>query len=335
MTGRGCCVVPLDSLAKAGGEAEGETGGKAVGEAVAGAKLARLARLAHPAGGGVRVPRGFAVTAEALRRHLAESGLGDVLSARLAAVPDPSDRRALAEAAAGLRSLVQRTPVTRSLRARIADALALLGDGPVAVRSSAVSEDGSEHSFAGMYDSFLNVRGTDDVVAAVQGCWASLFTDRCLAYRMHAGLGAGVPVMGVGVMEMVPARVSGVAFSMHPVSGRRDRMVVEAAPGAGGAVAGGPVPDRVEVDRTGGRVVRHEYGVGGPLLSGEDRCRVAATVDRVEELLGHPVDVEWALDSRHRVWVLQARPVTGITGIGSVAESDDIDWDPVTLLCDL
>ncbi|MFF4546546.1 PEP/pyruvate-binding domain-containing protein [Streptomyces sp. NPDC001406] len=318
LTAECCSVVSLGCLAGPDGAA------------VAGVKLARLARLART---GVRVPGGFAVTAEAFRRHLADSGLDAVLPARLAAVPDPRDHAALAEAAAGLRLLLRETPVAEALRAEIARAFSLHCNGPVAVRSSAVAEDGSDHSFAGMFESFLGVRDPEGVVAAVQGCWASLFTHRALAYRMHAGLPVDALAMGVGVMNMVPARVSGVAFSMHPVTGRRDRTVVEAAPGVGGAVAGGPVPQRVEIARAGGRVLRRDPGTptgAGPLLSDRDLTRVVDTVYRVEDVLGHPVDVEWAVDPEGRVWLLQARPVTG-----AAPEDDDTDWDPTAFLGDL
>ncbi|MFD1659072.1 PEP/pyruvate-binding domain-containing protein [Streptomyces caeni] len=324
MSAESRCVVPLDRLAGPDGAA------------VAGAKLARLALLARA---GLRVPDGFAVTADAFHRHRAASGLAAVLPEHLGAVPDPLDHTALADASAGLRRLLRETPVARPLRAGIVRALsslALRRGGPVAVRSSAVAEDGTDHSFAGMFESFLGVRGSDAVVAAVQGCWASLFTHRSLAYRMHAGLPVDALAMGVGVMEMVPARVSGVAFSMHPVTGRRDRAVVEAAPGVGGAVAGGPAPERAEVARTDGRVLRHDPAAPGiparrgPLLSGQDLTRVAETVYRAEEVLGHPVDIEWAIDPEGRVWLLQARPVTG-----TAPRNDDTRWDPAAFLCDL
>ncbi|NBM16131.1 PEP/pyruvate-binding domain-containing protein [Streptomyces sp. GC420] len=309
-------VVPTGDLAGPGGAA------------VAGVKLARLARLGQA---GLRVPGGFAVTVHAFRRHLADSGLAGVLPARLAALPDPLDHAALAAASAGLGLPVRDTPVAGPLRAEITRACARYCRGTVAVRSSAVAEDGADHSFAGMFDSFLGVRTSDEVVAAVQGCWASLFTHRCLAYRMHAGLPVDALAMGVGVMELVPARVSGVAFSMHPVTGRRDRTVVEAAPGVGGAVTGGPEPERLEIARPGVRVLRRAYGsTGRPLLSDAELTRVVEAVHRAEDVLGHPVDVEWALDPEGGVWLLQARPVTGIA-----PEGDDRAWDPAAFLSDL
>ncbi|WP_324788432.1 PEP/pyruvate-binding domain-containing protein [Streptomyces sp. H51] len=296
------------------------------GAAVTGVKLARLARLAEA---GLRVPGGFAVTVHAFRRHLADSGLAGVLPAHLAALPGPLDHAALAAASAALRRLVRDTPVAGPLRAEIGRAHARHCHGPVAVRSSAVAEDGADHSFAGMFDSFLGVRSPDEVVTAVQGCWASLFTHRSLAYRMHAGLPVDALAMGVGVMEMVPARVSGVAFSMHPVTGRRDRTVVEAAPGVGGAVDAGPEPERLEVARPGVRVLRREYGgAGRPLLSDQDLRHVVEAVQRAEDVLGHPVDVEWALDPQGRVWLLQARPVTGAAPDGG----EDAVWDPAAYL---
>jgi pyruvate,water dikinase len=130
--------------------------------------------------------------------------------------------------------------------------------------------------------------------------------------------------MAVGVMELVPGRASGVAFSMHPVTGARDRIVLESAPGLAGAVVTGRLdPERLEIDKGDGRVLRRHpggYGAAEPVLAAREIDRVVDAVRRAEDLLGHPVDLEWAVDAQARVWVLQARPVTA-------AESGSADRD--------
>ncbi len=307
---------------------------------VAGAKLARLALLGRA---GLRVPAGFAVTAGAFARHLEHTGLAALVPALLATATDPRDHTARAAASAELRRLVRATGPGAELRDRVLAGYAELGAGrgtarpPVAVRSSAVAEDGADHSFAGAFESFLDVRGPEALLEAVRDCWASLFTHRALAYRAHAGLPHDALGMAVGVMEMVPARASGVAFSLHPVTGSRDRVVIESAPGPGGAVAGdGTTPERTEVGKSDGRVLRHSGPGHRPLLSAAETGGVVEAVCRAEEVLGHPVDLEWAVDGNGGTWVLQARPVTGTAAVAEPpAGGDDTGWDPTLFLLGL
>jgi pyruvate,water dikinase len=192
--------------------------------AAVGAKMARLAELARA---GVDVPRWFAVTVDAYRRQCTEAG------------PDEQ--------------------VIPPVRAAIVDAYRKLSAGGarrVAVRSSATGEDSADASFAGMFHTVLGVSGTERVVAAVQECWRSLDSPHACAYRGHRQLS-----MAVGVAELVDARAAGVAFSAHPVTGRRDRLVIEATWGWGEALAKGLVtPDHAEVGRDDRRVLRYDVG---------------------------------------------------------------------------
>jgi len=217
-----------------------------------------------------------------------------------------------------------------ALRDRIAGGIATWD--VVAVRSSMVGEDSAEHSFAGQLESFLFLRTLDEVVAAVQGCRRSAHADRVTAYRARVGL-HGPPRMGVIVQRMVEGEVSGVTFTAHPVTGRRDHTLVTAAWGLGeGVVSGTCNADDYVVDRAGAevdhtvadkdlRIVRREGGTKEEAveeakrairaLSPEDAARIASEAVRIADALGAPQDVEWTL-SEGTLHVLQTRPITAL-----------------------
>jgi pyruvate,water dikinase len=197
-------------------------------------------------------------------------------------------------------------PVPAAIRAELADALEALGGGPVAVRSSGVAEDLADRSFAGQYESVLNVRGVDELVDAVRRCWASASAERVAAYRggpvetVRAGL-------GVLVQVMVPAESAGVAFSVNPVTGA-DEVVLSAVRGLGDRLLAGECTGDEWVVR-GGRAERtagEEHA-----LTGDQARQIAELTSRVARYFGTPQDVEWAVvDGEIRL--LQARPVTGL-----------------------
>jgi pyruvate,water dikinase len=227
---------------------------------------------------------------------------------------------------------------------------------PTAVRSSATGEDSAEASFAGQFDTYLGMSGSHRVVEAVQRCWASLFTARGIGYRLTHGLSHCDSPMAVGVLELVNARASGVAFSIHPVTGKRDRMVIEGSWGWGEAVVQGLVtPDHVEVGKSDRRVLHYDvahkavvsafdYEQGRvvecemprrlrdePILDSEQIAAIVDAVLCIEEHYGHPVDVEWVLD-RHRragepICVVQTRPETVHRATPKPAAAPT--WDPV------
>ena len=216
------------------------------------------------------------------------------------------------------------------------------GDGepdvPVAVRSSATAEDLPTASFAGQQDTYLNVVGVEALLDAVRRCWASLWTDRAVAYRADLGIDDAEVRLAVVVQRMVAAQVAGVLFTADPVSGRRTRAVLDASPGLGEAVVSGMVnPDHLGVED--GRVVDRRLGdkavavralPGGgtervelraqrtTAADGPDACitdaqAVALTAlgRRVEAHFGVPQDIEWALDAG-TIWLTQARPITSL-----------------------
>lgn len=318
----------------------------------------KLGRLAELAAAGFDTPRGFAVTAAACAVHELDSGLADALRDRLGAVSDSDDPAEVAAAAVDLQSRYLSCPIEPALAEEVVAAYGRLGDvlgildPPVAVRSSALGEDAREASFAGVFDTHLGIRTGADVVDAVRACWASRFSARALAYQLRRSWSAPqwMP-MAVGVLELIEAQASGVAFSVHPTTGARDRLVIEGTFGWGEAVVQGLVtPDRVEVDATDGRVLRYvvsDKAVISALRAGSrevvaqpmpadlrlaralDPARVAdvaRVVMGIDRHYGHPVDVEWvidAADATRPVVVVQARPVT------STAADSPIEWDPV------
>jgi pyruvate, water dikinase len=324
---------------------------------VAGSKIGRLAELRRC---GVKVPDGFAITTAAYERFCHDTGLDDLVGKRVAAVRDPGDQNALEAAEADIRAAFTSVKMPSPLAAAIDDAYEELCyrcldlNVPTAVRSSATAEDSAEASFAGQFDTYLGMSGADRVIDAVQRCWASLFTARGIGYRLAHGLSHADSPMAVGVLELVNARASGVAFSIHPVSGKRDRMVIEGSWGWGEAVVQGLVtPDHIEVGKTDrrilafdvaqkevvsafdyeqGRVVEHEMPKRlreEPILDDEQIGAVVDAVLCIERHYGHPVDVEWVLD-RHRrsgepICVVQTRPETVHGGSAAKAPA----WDPV------
>lgn len=183
--------------------------------------------------------------------------------------------------------------------------------GLVAVRSSACAEDSEAASYAGQQETYLNTDGLAEVLANVVRCWLSFFTERAVFYRREKGSLDDV-AMAVIVQEMVDSDRSGVLFTVDPVHGRRDRMVVEAARGLGDAVVSGEVtPDNYTLGRDG--VVKKSKVVGAErVLSDADCAALAGLGRRLADLHGGPQDIEWAFDADGRLFLLQSRPVTTI-----------------------
>ncbi|WP_433380764.1 PEP/pyruvate-binding domain-containing protein [Actinoplanes sp. CA-142083] len=188
-------------------------------------------------------------------------------------------------------------------QAEILAAYEAMGAGPVAVRSSATAEDLPDASFAGQHDTVLDVTGGAELFAAIEKCWASLHSERAIAYRKARDIDPAIVRMAVVVQRMVDAAVAGVLFTANPVTGRRTEMVVDAAPGLGTAVVDGSAPvDHYELDDS-------EPSQRG-CLSPDQLAELRATGERLQRELGAPQDVEWAIDHDGRLWLLQSRPIT-------------------------
>jgi pyruvate, water dikinase len=283
----------------------------------AGGKGSSLARMA---GLGLPVPPGFVVPANALAEALPDGG---------------AELRRLAEAqdADTAQELIHSVELDRALRDEVLAAYAALGPGdvPVAVRSSACAEDSEAASFAGQQETFLHVRGGDQVRARIRDCWASFFSERALFYRSQKGSLSDLG-MAVVVQRMVQADVAGVLFTCDPVRKRRDRMVVEAVLGLGeAAVSGAVTPDHYILKRDGtvrkAQVHEQPYAIvaneaggvaekqlspdeGGARKAGDELlAKLARLGDDLEQRVGVPQDIEWAVQDGE-LYVLQARPVT-------------------------
>jgi len=218
-----------------------------------------------------------------------------------------------------LRRAFEGAQIPAWLRAEIAAAYSALGEGPVAVRSSATAEDLPGASFAGQQDTVLNVVGTADLCDAVRRCWSSVWTARAISYRQHNEIVHERVAVAVVVQRMVPADVAGVVFTADPVSGRRDHTVIEATAGLGEAVVSGRVtPDRWTVDTRTRAVLSGPGGVRRSLT----HHQLDALVDlgaRAVDVFGVPQDIEWAV-SEGRCWLLQSRPITSLFPLPPTSE---------------
>jgi pyruvate,water dikinase len=303
--------------------------------AFAGGKGANLGELGSF---GMPVPPGFVVGAPAFREFCQQGRLLDKLHRRLDDVDldDPAGAEAIS---AAIRREIEATPIPRSIDAAARKQYRRLcgarTDRGVAVRSSATVEDNASASFAGMNESYLNVRGADAVVDAMRRCWASLFGARTIFYAARHDLDLGAAEVAVIIQLQIDAVSAGVMFTVDPAGGDRSRLVIEAAPGLGEAVVSGAVtPDRYVVDKRTlhcvsrevhrkETVIRTEPGGGTrrtsesrpprrPVLDDRHIHRLAEIGVKIEEHYAAPQDTEWAIDADDEIWMLQSRPVTAI-----------------------
>ena len=296
---------------------------------------------------GVPVPPGFIVTVTSYRRFLVESGLVEMLH-RIFDGLNVHDADVLASASERAQRTIMNSPMSRSLAREITGAYGRLGEGLVAVRSSATAEDLPDASFAGQQRTYLNVQGIESVLETVKGCWASLFEARAIFYREEQrfdqlGVGIAVPVQ-----RMVQSDVAGVMFTAEPTRSDRTKVLVEAAYGLGESVVSGEItPDTYLIDKEGGRILEKKLvpqswklarnaeatgtddlnvrrGVapghsGAFKLRDEQISEVVQLGLRLEETYGHPQDVEWAFEDG-RLYCVQTRPVTTLNdAVGQTA----------------
>jgi pyruvate,water dikinase len=304
---------------------------------------------------GVRVPRGFATTADAYREFLKQGGLDQRISSTLAKL-NIEDVKALAGCGKRIREWILATPFPPDLRAAVLENWRKMDGGAgiaVAVRSSATAEDLPEASFAGQQETFLNVRGETALLRAMHEVYASLFTDRAISYRVHQQFNHDEVALSVGVQHMARSDLgsSGVMFTLDTDSGFRDVVFVTSAYGLGELVVQGAVnPDEFYVYKPGLRaghraILRRNLGskaikmiyaepgegVRTVAVPEAERARFSLPDSAVEELArlalvieqhyGCPMDIEWAYDgSDQKLYILQARPETVHSRVGRVVQ---------------
>ncbi|RJQ75678.1 phosphoenolpyruvate synthase [Pseudonocardiaceae bacterium YIM PH 21723] len=268
-----------------------------------GANLGELSRL-----DGIRVPAGFCVTTDAFERIMAEAPSIDDRLDRLSRL-EPDDREAIRTLSAEIRLALEGTTIPSELEAAITGAHARLGEqAAYAVRSSATAEDLPTASFAGQQDTYLNVRGPAAILEHVSRCWASLFLERAVIYRLRNGFDHRKVTMAVVVQQMVLPHASGVLFTADPITSNRKFTSVEACFGLGEALVSGLVnPDvyRVRDDS----IVAKTVAAGQPALTDAQVVQVAQLGRRIEAHFGRPQDIEWCLDDEG-FHIVQSRPIT-------------------------
>src|SRR5438094_7419731 len=315
-----------------------------------GGKNASLGEMiVHLSKAGIRVPGGFATTAEAFREFLAAGGLAARIEARMKGL-DADDVEALARCGAEIRRWIEATPFSKQHEAEIGEAFReLTGEDDtvsLAVRSSATAEDLPDASFAGRQESFLTIRGIASVMTALKHVFASLYNDRAISYRVHKGFGHSAVALSAGVQRMARSDLgaSGVMFTLDTESGFRDVVFITASWGLGELVVQGAVnPDEFYVHKPmlrGGRFPVIRRGLGSKLqkmvfageartglsvktvevpeadrnrfcLSDEDAIELARSALKIEEHYQRPMDIEWATDvADGKLYILQARPET-------------------------
>jgi len=295
---------------------------------------------------GIPVPPGFAITAHAYKRFIEETGIAEQIYKIIEeTVTDPNDPKQYEEASKRIRSLIESTPMPDYLAEAIKQAYRELCNRTnivnisVAVRSSATAEDLPGASFAGQQETYLNVAGEDKLLEKTVKCWSSLFTPRAIFYRTQKGFRHEDVLISVGVQKMVNAKAAGVMFTLNPVTGDRNQIVIEANWGLGESVVSGAVtPDYYAVDKNTMKIIEKkiakktvEYVKNPetgetihaevpperqeiPCLTDEEILRLAELGKKIEEHYGKAQDIEWAIDRDlpfpENVFIVQSRPET-------------------------
>jgi pyruvate,water dikinase len=316
-----------------------------------GANLGEMTRAKIP------VPPGFIVTAHAYFDFIKKAKLTDKIS-RLLKPLNPDNSNQLHQIAGQVKQLISDTPIPLETAGEIEQAYKKMGGGLVAVRSSATAEDLPEASFAGQQRTFLNVEGGKEVIAAVQGCWASLFEPRAIFYRHQQGFDHFKVGIAVPVQRMVQSQASGVMFTIEPVTSDSNHIIIEAVYGLGEAIVSGEVtPDLYIVAKKEAKIiskksarqeqqlVRNPGAVGEEAniwvdiaaeeqgkqkVTDEEIIKIAKLGKKLEEWYQFPQDIEWAKENSE-IFIVQTRPVTTIK---EKAEEEEEIKAPVLLTGD-
>jgi pyruvate,water dikinase len=305
------------------------------------------ANLGEMTGAGkIPVPPGFAITAYSYKKFIEETDISSKIYRIIdETVTNPNDPKQYEVASKKIRELIEATAMPKEIEKAIRSAYEELckrlkmKDVFVAVRSSATAEDLADASFAGQQETFLNIRGASDVLRNTVKCWSSLFTPRAIFYRNEKGFAHEKVFISVGVQKMVNSRAAGVMFTLDPVTGETDKIVIEGNYGLGEAVVSGSVtPDDFVVDKESLKIIGRRLAKKTvqyirdqktgqtvhadvpadqqekPCVSDEEIHKLAELGKRIEQHYGKPQDIEWAIDRDLQfpasVFIVQSRPET-------------------------
>lgn len=310
---------------------------------IVGGKNASLGEMIHA---GLPVPNGFAVTAYSYEKFIEEKQISQKIYAIIKeTVTNPNDPKQYEVASKRIRELIEKTPMPKDIEEDIRSAYKQLNkrfnlkDTFVAVRSSATAEDLPDASFAGQQETFLNVKGAEDLLSKVVKCWSSLFTPRAIFYRNEKNFAHEKVFISVGVQKMVNSKAAGVMFTINPVTGNRNEIVIEGNYGLGESVVSGAVnPDDFVIDKTAMEIKERRIAkktikyIRDPetgktvhldipeaeqkvvCVNDEEVMALAALAVKIEKHYGKPMDIEWAIDQDlsfpNNIFLVQARPET-------------------------
>jgi phosphohistidine swiveling domain-containing protein len=295
---------------------------------IAGGKGASLGEMTQV---GIPVPPGFVVLSTTFETFIKEADLVQEIDAVIDGV-NHKDINSVETASEKIQALIKNASVPENIAKEIEEQFKLLDTEYVAVRSSATAEDGADNAWAGQLDSYLNTK-KEDLLEKVQHCWASLFTPRAIFYRFEKGLHTTKISVAVVVQKMVNSEVSGIAFSVHPVTEDRNQMIIEAGFGLGEAIVSGSVtPDSYVVEKEPRRIIdinvssqtralyRVETGgnewldipepkASSQVLTEAQISEFADLIMKIENHYGFPCDIEWAFE-KGKFYIVQSRPIT-------------------------
>jgi pyruvate,water dikinase len=313
------------------------------GVPLVGGKVANLGEMLRA---GIPVPPGFAVTAQAYKKFITEMNIAEKIYKTIEeTVTDINVAQQFEEASKKVRKIIESTPIPREIEEAIEKSYKKLSKRTkstrvfVAVRSSATAEDLPGASFAGQQETYLNVRGDRELVQKTIRCWSSLFTPRAIYYRTQKGFKHEQVLISVGVQKMVDAKTAGVTFTINPVTGEQNQIVIEANWGLGESVVSGAVtPDNYVVDKKTLKIIDKKIGKKvieyvpdpktgktihvdvpaerqkQPCLTDEEIVKLTELAKRIEEHYGQPQDIEWAIERNlpfpENLLIVQSRPET-------------------------
>ncbi|MFA6473771.1 MAG: PEP/pyruvate-binding domain-containing protein [Patescibacteria group bacterium] len=294
---------------------------------MAGGKGASLGKMTQAR---IPVPPGFVILATAFDKFILEGSIATIIGSTLRKV-DSRQTKSVVVASKEIRQVIRRTKIPSEIQKAIQQQVSKLGAHFLAVRSSATAEDGVDASWAGELESYLNVT-PQNVMAAVRNCWSSLFTPRAIFYRFEKKFQKRKVSVAVVVQTMIQSEVSGVAFTVHPVTKNRNHVVIEAGYGLGEAIVGGKItPDMFVVHKKSGNIIERRISeqhmqivrsgtgtketkvprqkIGLQKLSDAVVLRLAKLCLTIEQHYKKPQDIEWAF-AKGKLCIVQSRPIT-------------------------